>query len=64
MNRVPRAAITAVTLAETAQFFSFGTTDLTHMPFVLFNATTPALLPEYVKKKSLSATRPEPDIGA
>jgi pyruvate,orthophosphate dikinase len=33
MIEVPRAALTADEIAETAQFFSFGTNDLTQMTF-------------------------------
>jgi pyruvate,orthophosphate dikinase len=33
MIEVPRGALIAGTLAETAEFFSFGTNDLTQMTF-------------------------------
>jgi pyruvate,orthophosphate dikinase len=33
MIEVPRGALIAGTLAKTAQFFSFGTNDLTQMTF-------------------------------
>jgi pyruvate, orthophosphate dikinase len=33
MIEVPRAALTAGDIAKTAQFFSFGTNDLTQMTY-------------------------------
>src|SRR4029453_4114848 len=33
MIEVPRAAVTAAAIAEEAEFFSFGTNDLTQMAF-------------------------------
>jgi pyruvate,orthophosphate dikinase len=53
MIEVPRAAITADELAETAQFFSFGTNDLTQMTFGYSRDDAGSFLPEYVKKEIL-----------
>ena len=41
MIEVPRAALTADQIAEDAEFFSFGTNDLTQMTFGYSAATTP-----------------------
>ena len=40
MIEVPRAALTAGEIADTAEFFSFGTNDLTQTTFGLSAATT------------------------
>jgi pyruvate,orthophosphate dikinase len=53
MIEVPRAAVTADELAETAQFFSFGTNDLTQMTFGYSRDDAGSFLPEYVKKEIL-----------
>jgi pyruvate,orthophosphate dikinase len=53
MIEVPRAAITADELAETAQFFSFGTNDLTQMTFGYSRDDAGVFLPEYIKKELL-----------
>jgi len=53
MIEVPRAAITADELAETAQFFSFGTNDLTQMTFGYSRDDAGSFLPEYVRKEIL-----------
>jgi pyruvate,orthophosphate dikinase len=53
MIEVPRAAITADELAETVQFFSFGTNDLTQMTFGYSRDDAGSFLPEYVKKEIL-----------
>ncbi len=53
MIEVPRAAITADELAETAEFFSFGTNDLTQMTFGYSRDDAGSFLPEYVKKEIL-----------
>jgi pyruvate, orthophosphate dikinase len=53
MIEVPRAAITADELAQTAEFFSFGTNDLTQMTFGYSRDDAGSFLPEYVKKEIL-----------
>jgi pyruvate,orthophosphate dikinase len=53
MIEVPRAALTAGELAESAEFFSFGTNDLTQMTFGFSRDDTGAFLPEYVERKIL-----------
>ena len=53
MIEVPRAALTADKLAETAQFFSFGTNDLTQMTFGYSRDDAGVFLPEYIRKDIL-----------
>jgi pyruvate,orthophosphate dikinase len=53
MIEVPRAAVTADELAQTAQFFSFGTNDLTQMTFGYSRDDAGVFLPEYIKKEIL-----------
>ncbi len=53
MIEIPRAAITAGKVAETAQFFSFGTNDLTQMTFGYSRDDIGSFLPEYLDKKIL-----------
>jgi pyruvate,orthophosphate dikinase len=53
MIEIPRAALIAEKLAETAQFFSFGTNDLTQMTFGYSRDDAGSFLPEYVEKKIL-----------
>ena len=53
MIEVPRAAITADELAQTAEFFSFGTNDLTQMTFGYSRDDAGVFLPEYIKKEIL-----------
>jgi pyruvate,orthophosphate dikinase len=53
MIEIPRAALVADKLAETAQFFSFGTNDLTQMTFGYSRDDAGTFLPEYVEKKIL-----------
>lgn len=50
MIETPRAAITADYIAEQAEFFSFGTNDLTQMTFGFSRDDAGKFLPEYVKK--------------
>ncbi len=57
MIEVPCAAITADEMAETAEFFSFGTNDLTQMTFGYSRDDAGVFLPEYVKKEIPCATR-------
>ncbi len=54
MIEIPRAALIADKLAETAEFFSFGTNDLTQMTFGYSRDDAGSFLPEYVDKKILS----------
>jgi len=53
MIEIPRAALTADKIAETAQFFSFGTNDLTQMGFGFSRDDIGGFLPEYLEKKIL-----------
>jgi pyruvate,orthophosphate dikinase len=53
MIEVPRAALTADEIAGEAQFFSFGTNDLTQMTFGFSRDDAGTFLPEYVDKKIL-----------
>jgi pyruvate,orthophosphate dikinase len=50
MIEVPRAAITAGEIAEVADFFSFGTNDLTQMALGLSRDDAGRFLPEYVSR--------------
>ena len=50
MIEVPRAALTADQVAEEAEFFSFGTNDLTQMTFGFSRDDTGKLIKEYVEK--------------
>ena len=54
MIEVPRAAITADEIAKVAEFFSFGTNDLTQMTFGFSRDDAGKFLKEYVDKKILS----------
>ena len=53
MVEVPRAALTADAIAETAEFFSFGTNDLTQMTFGFSRDDIGTFLPDYLDKKIL-----------
>jgi len=56
MIETPRAAITAAAVAETAEFFSFGTNDLTQMTFgISRDDAEKAFLMDYLKLGVLSA---------
>ena len=48
MIEIPRAALTADEIAEEAEFFSFGTNDLTQMGFGFSRDDTGAIIKEYV----------------
>ncbi len=50
MIEVPRAALMANELAEVADFFSFGTNDLTQMTFGYSRDDAGVFLPEYVRQ--------------
>jgi pyruvate,orthophosphate dikinase len=49
MIEIPRAAITSAEIAEIADFFSFGTNDLTQMTFGLSRDDVPRVLADYIK---------------
>jgi pyruvate,orthophosphate dikinase len=53
MIEVPRAALAADEIAQEAEFFSFGTNDLTQMTFGYSRDDAGTFLPEYVQKKIL-----------
>ncbi|QWR77947.1 pyruvate, phosphate dikinase [Candidatus Magnetomonas plexicatena] len=53
MIELPRAAIVADKIAEDAEFFSFGTNDLTQTTFGLSRDDAGRFLPFYVEKKVL-----------
>jgi pyruvate,orthophosphate dikinase len=53
MIEVPRAALTADKIASVAQFFSFGTNDLTQMGFGFSRDDIGAFLSDYINKKIL-----------
>ena len=53
MIEIPRAALIADQLGQVAEFFSFGTNDLTQMTFGYSRDDAGSFLPEYVEKKIL-----------
>ncbi len=55
MIEIPRAALTADKIAEKAEFFSFGTNDLTQMTFGYSRDDIASFLPIYLDKKILAA---------
>ena len=68
MIEIPRAALTADQIAEYAQFFSFGTNDLTQTTFgISRDDAETGFLSEYLQKGILSenpfATLDEPGVG-
>jgi pyruvate,orthophosphate dikinase len=53
MIEVPRAALTADEIAQSADFFSFGTNDLTQMTFGFSRDDINTFLPDYLKREIL-----------
>ena len=53
MIEIPRAALTADKIAESAEFFSFGTNDLTQMTFGYSRDDAGVFLPVYIQKNLL-----------
>ncbi|MGQ0627728.1 MAG: putative PEP-binding protein, partial [Phycisphaerales bacterium] len=53
MIEIPRAAVTADQIAEQADFFSFGTNDLTQMTFGYSRDDINTFLPDYLKQELL-----------
>ncbi len=50
MIEVPRACLTADEIATEAEFFSFGTNDLTQLTFAFSRDDSGKFLPDYIKK--------------
>jgi len=67
MIELPRAALRAGEIAETAQFFSFGTNDLTQTTFGLSRDDAAGFLPDYYRANILEhdpfATLDEAGVG-
>ena len=55
MIEIPRAALLADEMAKEAEFFSFGTNDLTQMTFGFSRDDIGAFLPEYLDQKIIDA---------
>ncbi len=55
MIEIPRAALTAGKIAVTAEFFSYGTNDLTQMGYGFSRDDIGGFVPAYVEKKILPA---------
>jgi pyruvate,orthophosphate dikinase len=55
MIELPRAALTADEIATVAEFFSYGTNDLTQTTFGLSRDDAGKVLPEYVRREILPA---------
>ena len=53
MIEIPRAALVADEIAQEAEFFSFGTNDMTQMAFGYSRDDAGTFLPDYVQKKIL-----------
>jgi pyruvate,orthophosphate dikinase len=53
MIEVPRAALTADEIAREAEFFSFGTNDLTQMTFGFSRDDISSFMPTYMEQKIL-----------
>ncbi|MBR6973091.1 MAG: pyruvate, phosphate dikinase, partial [Bacteroidaceae bacterium] len=53
MIEIPRAALTAAQIAEEAEYFSFGTNDLTQMTYGYSRDDIASFLPAYLDKKIL-----------
>jgi pyruvate,orthophosphate dikinase len=60
MIEIPRAALLADEIAEVAEFFSFGTNDLTQMGMGLSRDDAGRFLPEYVDEKKAAIFTDDP----
>ena len=60
MIEVPRAALLANEIAEIAEFFSFGTNDLTQMTMGLSRDDAGRFLPDYVDEKKAGVFKEDP----
>ncbi|MBP5613082.1 MAG: pyruvate, phosphate dikinase, partial [Bacteroidales bacterium] len=55
MIEIPRAALVANQIAEVAEFFSFGTNDLTQMTFGFSRDDVNAIVHKYIDEKIIPA---------
>jgi len=60
MIEVPRAALLADEIAEVAEFFSFGTNDLTQMTLGMSRDDAGRFLPDYVDEKRAGILKSDP----
>lgn len=60
MIEVPRAALLAHQIAEVAEFFSFGTNDLTQMTLAMSRDDAGRFLPDYVDEKKAGVFKADP----
>ena len=64
MIEIPRACVVADEIAAEAEFFSFGTNDLTQMSFGYSRDDAGTFLPQYVEKEILGeGSLPDPGPG-
>ena len=68
MIELPRAALSAAEIAEVAEFFSFGTNDLTQMTLGLSRDDSPRIIREYLRmniyEKDPFATLDQSGVGS
>ncbi|MCK5237565.1 MAG: pyruvate, phosphate dikinase, partial [Deltaproteobacteria bacterium] len=60
MIEIPRAALLADEIADVAEFFSFGTNDLTQMTLGISRDDAGRFLPDYVDEKKAGVFREDP----
>ena len=60
MIEIPRAALLADKIAEVAEFFSFGTNDLTQMTFGMSRDDSGSFLPEYIDEQKAGILNDDP----
>ena len=63
MIELPRAALTADKIAEVAEFFSFGTNDLTQTTYGISRDDSGKFLPFYIENRIFDK-RPVPGVGS
>jgi len=64
MIEIPRATLLADKMAEEADFFSFGTNDLTQMTFGFSRDDIGAFLHDYIDKKMLSSRKASDSLSS
>jgi pyruvate,orthophosphate dikinase len=63
MIEIPRAALLADEIAEVAEFFSFGTNDLTQMTLGLSRDDAGRFLPAYIDEKKAGVFKEDPFVS-